>query len=259
MVCYARPASRLAAIVIVAWLVFSGPVSHFLDAAALMVAVTVATAGAAVAAALVFATFMSTRRRRAAAGGCVSCQFRCQHAMAGPTRRLWLVTTADRGPQGPEAAPGRSGARGRPGPAPGRSVPVFLPVPAVRSATPAPAAPAAPADGPARARELAAPRWPDRPAHRASQVSHRAPGPPVRAPQRERAGSPALAAAGPGRGRGAVRRIAGDRLSQHGLDGRPVAGPSPGQVPQVLWMNLGAAIMPRATTALTRYQRLKDP
>ena len=29
MVCYARPASLLAAIVAVAWLVFSGPVSHF--------------------------------------------------------------------------------------------------------------------------------------------------------------------------------------------------------------------------------------
>ena len=30
MVCYARPASRLAAIVLVAWLVFGGRVSHYL-------------------------------------------------------------------------------------------------------------------------------------------------------------------------------------------------------------------------------------
>ncbi len=78
MVCYARPASWLMAIVTVAWLVFSGPVSHFFGTAAAMVAVLTATAGAAVAAALVFTTFMSTRHRRAAAGGCVNCRFRCQ-------------------------------------------------------------------------------------------------------------------------------------------------------------------------------------
>ncbi len=40
MVCYARPASRLAAIAIVALLLFSRPVSHFFDTAALMLAVT---------------------------------------------------------------------------------------------------------------------------------------------------------------------------------------------------------------------------
>ena len=104
MVCYARPASRLAAIVFVAWLVFAVPVSHFFNTAALVTAVTVATVGAAGAAALAFATFMSARRRRAAAGGCVSCQFRCQHAMTEPTGRLWLVTIADRRPPAPAAA-----------------------------------------------------------------------------------------------------------------------------------------------------------
>jgi len=135
MVCYARPASLLAAIVAVAWLVFSGPVSHFFSTAAVLVAVLVATAGAAVAAALVFATFMSTRRRRAGAGGCVSCRFQCQHAMTG--QRLWLVTTADRRqPAGPGQA-----VTGRQAPVPVRSVPVFLPMPEV-------------------------PRWPDRPLHR---------------------------------------------------------------------------------------------
>ena len=135
MVCYARPASLLAAIVAVAWLVFSGPVSHFFSTAAVLVAVLVATASAAVAAALVFATFMSTRRRRAGAGGCVSCRFQCQHAMTG--QRLWLVTTADRGEP---ARPGPA-VTGRQAPVPARSVPVFLPVPEV-------------------------PRWPDRPLHR---------------------------------------------------------------------------------------------
>jgi hypothetical protein len=139
MVCYARPASLLAAIVAVAWLVFSGPLSHFFSTAAVVVAVLVATAGAAVTAALVFATLMSTRRRRAAAGGCVNCRFQCQHAMTNATggRRLWLVTTADRGePEGPGPA-----VTGRQAPLSVRSVPVFLPVPEV-------------------------PRWPDRPLHR---------------------------------------------------------------------------------------------
>ena len=139
MVCYARPASLLAAIVAVAWLVFGGPVSHFFSTAAVLVAVLVATASAAVAAVLVFATLMSARRRRAGAGGCVNCQFRCQHAMTTATRdrRLWLVTTADRGePAGPGQA-----VTGRQAPLSVRSVPVFLPVPEV-------------------------PRWPDRPLHR---------------------------------------------------------------------------------------------
>ena len=106
MVCYARPATLLAAIVAVAWLVFGGPVSHFFSTAAVVVAVLVAAASAAVAAVLVFATFMSTRRRRAGAGGCVNCQFRCQHAMTG--QRLWLVTTADRGEPARPACPKRS-------------------------------------------------------------------------------------------------------------------------------------------------------
>jgi hypothetical protein len=140
MVCYARPAIWLAAILTVAWLVFSGPVSHFFGTAAAMVAVLVATAGAAVAAAFVFATLMSTRRRRAGAGGCVNCRFRCQHAMTNTAkgRRLWLVTTADRR----ELAEAGQGVTGRPGPLPARSVPVLLPTPEVR---------------------VPGPRWPDQP------------------------------------------------------------------------------------------------
>ena len=208
MVCYARPASGLAAIIVVAWLVFSRPVSHFFDTAALVAAVTVATAGAAAAAALVFATLMSTRRRRAAAGGCVNCQFRCQHAMpqaaaTGPARRLWLVSTADRRPQGP--APSHPGESGPPSPGPGRSVPVLLPMPATRPVGPA------------------APRWPDRPAHRATQVSHEAPKLTVHAPppQRERAGSPRLAAGIPSRHLQSRRhRGSGDE----GADGTGIVG-----------------------------------
>jgi len=177
MVCYARPAIRLAALLIVACLVFARPVSHFLDTAALMAAVTAATVGAAVTAALVFAAFMSTRRRRASAGGCVSCQFRCQHAMTEQRRRPWLVTTADR--RGPAQILAGPGAHGRGGEVPARSVPVLLPVPTVRSAGTA-GAPAAAGCGPA------APRWPDRPAYRWSQAGRAA-----HIPVRERVGSPA--------------------------------------------------------------------
>jgi hypothetical protein len=141
---------------------------------------------------------MSTRRRRAAAGGCVSCQFRCQHAMAEPARRLRLVTIADRGAPGPagdRSAPalGHPGASrhgtaarhetaarhgsaarhlgfpGHPGEVPARSASVLLPMPTVRSAARAPV--------PAESCGPAAPRWPDRP---------------VRGRPRERAGSLAL-------------------------------------------------------------------
>ncbi len=167
MVCYARPATRLAAIVIVALLVFGRPLGHFFDTAAVMAAITVATGVAAVAAVLVFVALLSTRRRRAAAGGCVSCQFRCQHAMTEPSRtgrsrRLWLVSTADR--REPVPAQLRPGPE-RPG-VPGRPVPVFLP----------------------------APRWPDRPLHHAgparpSPASHH-PASHHPTSQKEHAGSP---------------------------------------------------------------------
>jgi hypothetical protein len=98
MVCYARPAGRMAAVVLVVLLVFGRHVGHFFDTAALTVAITVAAGGAAVAAAAAFAAFLSIRRRRAAAGGCVSCQLRCQHAMTEQPRRLLVVSTVERGP-----------------------------------------------------------------------------------------------------------------------------------------------------------------
>ena len=156
MVCYARPASLLAAIVAVAWLVFARPASHFFGTAVLAGALT-ATAVTVTAATLAFAAVMSIRHRRAAAGGCVNCRFRCQHAMTGiegpRSRRLRLVTTADR------RKPGNQHAGGQSGPVPARSAPVLLPMPEVRAP---------------------APRWPDRPIYRTSA-----------APRREHAGSPA--------------------------------------------------------------------
>jgi hypothetical protein len=175
MVCYARPASRMAALLLVVFLVFGRSARHFLDSAALFVAIAVAVAVAAVAAAVAFTMFLSVRRRRAAAGGCVSCQLRCQHAMTERPRRLLLVSTVDR-----DAAGGSRGSD--------RST-----VSTVFAAAAAPAAP----------------RWPDRPAIR----SGLAPRPVVasRAAGRERAGSAVLPAlflglvlAGPDRGVGGL-------------------------------------------------------
>ena len=135
MVCYARPAFRMAALLLVIFVAFGRPAGHLLASTALIVGIAMAVGGAALAAAIAFAVFLSVRRRRAAAGGCVSCQLRCQHAMTEPRRRLLLVSMVDR-----DAA--------RP------AVPA-----AVRPA--APAVPAVPA--PVRP---AAVRWPDRPAIR---------------------------------------------------------------------------------------------
>jgi hypothetical protein len=97
MVCYARPALRMAALLLVVFLVFGRSVGHFLASAALIVGIALAVGGAALAAAVAFTVFLSVRRRRAAAGGCVSCQLRCQHAMTEQPRRLLLVSTVDRG------------------------------------------------------------------------------------------------------------------------------------------------------------------
>lgn len=173
MVCYARPAGSLAVIITVAALVLSRPFSHISDTATFVAAVTAATAVAAVAAALVFAAFMSVRRRRAAAGGCVGCQFRCQHAMTEQSQRLWLVSTMDRRPQAP-ASGHPAATAGRPAPVPGHPRRPLLPI--------QPVAPMPVRDKGLKDLECdagSAPRWPDRPIRRAS--------PP--ASQRERVGA----------------------------------------------------------------------
>jgi hypothetical protein len=108
MVCYARPAGRFAVLLVGVLLVFGRPLSHFLDTAAFLAVATVSTGAAAIGAVLVFGAFMSTRHRRAANGGCVSCQFRCQHAMTEPDPRT-----------------------------PGRTGPVLLPMPSIPDADPA--------------------------------------------------------------------------------------------------------------------------
>jgi len=158
MVCYARPAGRMAAIILLVFLVFSRPISHYFNTAALVVAIAVAIAVAAALAAVAFGVFLAVRRRRAAAGGCVSCQLRCQHAMTEQPRRLLMVSTVDRGTdRAPVVARNPGAAR--------------LPVSAVDHGA-------------------SGPRWPDRPAHRTGPpVSQHASRPPARGPEQERAGS----------------------------------------------------------------------
>jgi hypothetical protein len=155
MVCYARPAFRMAALLLVVLVVFGRSAGHFLASTALIIGIAMAVGGAALAAAVAFTVFLSVRRRRAAGGGCVSCQLRCQHAMTEQPRRLLLVSMVDRGAAG--------GSRGADSPA-GR----------------------AGAAGPARPAGPAAPRWPDRPAIRSSAA--------LRPAGRERAGSAVLPA-----------------------------------------------------------------
>jgi hypothetical protein len=106
MVCYARPALRMAAVVLVLLVILgrSGArlfPGQFGGTAALMVAISVAAGVAVVAAALTFVAFGSIRRRRAVAGGCVHCQFRCQQAMTGAPERRPAGQAAQREPASP--------------------------------------------------------------------------------------------------------------------------------------------------------------
>jgi uncharacterized protein (DUF58 family) len=125
MVCYARPVSMMAALVLVVIAVFGRPVGHFFDAAALMLAITVAAGVAALAAVVAVAATMSIRRRRAAAGGCVGCQFRCQHAMTERPRRL-LVSSAPQREPGAPRWPDRPTYRSAPPAVSSRPVPVVI-------------------------------------------------------------------------------------------------------------------------------------
>ena len=97
MVCYAQRLITMTCIAIVAFLLLGKAVTHSLDIASLVVSVSAVLAGTAAAAAIAFVSFRSVRRRRALAGGCVTCTFKCQHAMteARPSR-MWLVTAVDR-------------------------------------------------------------------------------------------------------------------------------------------------------------------
>src|SRR5579872_5467230 len=248
MVCYARPAIRMAAVLLVVFLVFGRSMGHVLDSAALFAAIAIAVGGAALAAAVAFTVFLSVRQRRAATGGCVSCQLRCQHAMTEQPRRLPLVSMVDRGAAagarrpalpvvaaGPAVSAGRVVSAGRPGPA----GPRWPDRPAIHSGVPL---------RPAASRPAVAARPPvSRPVVWRPVAVPYVPAP--REAGRERAGSavlPALrlgfVAAGPHRGVGWLQRavhhieqVGPDRVRIHGVlelggearDGRlgVVAGP----------------------------------
>ncbi|HEX6523632.1 MAG TPA: hypothetical protein VF070_27075 [Streptosporangiaceae bacterium] len=157
MVCYARGAFGMMAVAIAVLVIFGRAIAHYLDVAALLTAILIVVAGTAMAATAAYVSFRSIRRRRALAGGCVGCQFRCQHAMtdfapgragAGGPTRLWLISSVDRG--APTPSPTRS-----------RAVPATIGSRAVPGASGSRLTPAAPRPG----GFVPAPRWPDRPLH----------------------------------------------------------------------------------------------
>jgi hypothetical protein len=103
MVCYARRATGILSVAIVAMFLYGGSTAHLLNIAPLLVSLAIVLGGAAIAAVAAFVALRSVRRRRSLNGGCVSCQLRCQHAMTGaPPARLWLISTTDRGAPVPE-------------------------------------------------------------------------------------------------------------------------------------------------------------
>jgi hypothetical protein len=141
----------MAGIILVVFLVFGKPTVHFFDTAALAVAITVALAALAITAAFVLAAAMSARRRRAASGGCVSCRYRCQHAMTEQPRP-WPASTAERGRARSAAVPGAVG------------------VPAGRTLLPIqPVVPRPVQDNGLELDLDLVPRWPDRPLYSVGQ------------------------------------------------------------------------------------------
>jgi hypothetical protein len=169
MVCYARSATGIATITLIAVLIFGRAAVHLLNVAALMVSISIVAGGTAVLAGLVFLALRSVRRRRALAGGCVACQLKCQHAMtdaasgfgagdgvfAGRAGRLWLVSSVDRGAPAQRPAPARRGVPER-GPVRGPAIPDRRPLVARQQPVVAGQMPVV---------VVPAPRWPDRPLH----------------------------------------------------------------------------------------------
>jgi hypothetical protein len=136
MVCYARRATWMSGITLGAIFVSGQAALHLLNVTALIVSTSAVLGGSTLLAGVFYLSFRAVRRKRALAGGCVGCQFTCQHAItefasAPVSTRSWLVRTVDRD-------------------APARQEPVSTPVPV---SVPAPRAPVM----------LPMPSWPDRP------------------------------------------------------------------------------------------------
>jgi hypothetical protein len=138
MVCYARRATWMSGITLGAIIVSGQAALHFLNVTALVISTSAVLGGSTLLAGVFYLSFRAVRRKRALAGGCVGCQFTCQHALtefAGipASGRPWLVRTIDRGAQALDAP----------------AIPAIPAIPAV----PAPRTPVM----------LPMPSWPDRP------------------------------------------------------------------------------------------------
>jgi len=125
MVCYARRAAWIAILGIIVLVMLGADETHLFDVVGLLITLAIVFGGTIIGAGLTVLALRSVQRNRAAAGACVTCRFRCQHAMTPPPQRLWLISTADRGAQQREK--------------------VFVPMPRVP------------------VRDHAGPQWPDRP------------------------------------------------------------------------------------------------
>ena len=159
MVCYAHRATWISGITLGAIIVSGQAVLHFLNVTALAVSASAVFGGSTLLAGVCYLSFRAVRRKRALAGGCVGCQFACQHALtefggAPASTRSWLVRTVDRGAAAPDAPVPHTPAPTGPVSVPAPRSPVMLPMPSWpdRPLVHAPSAPEAGQD-PMRRRE----------------------------------------------------------------------------------------------------------
>jgi hypothetical protein len=137
MVCYARRAAWIAILGIIVLVMLGADETHLFNVVGLLLTLAIVLGGAVTGAGLTVLAVRSVQRRRAATGACLTCQFRCQHAIVpGQPQRMWLISTADRGQRLVSTAD-RAGDEER--------QQVFVPLPRV----------------PVRARS--GPQWPDQP------------------------------------------------------------------------------------------------
>jgi hypothetical protein len=123
MVCYARRATWITISGIIVLVLIGADQTHLFNVLGLLLTLAIVLGGATTGAALSVLALRSVQRKRASAGACLTCQFRCQHALTAPApQRMWLISTVDRGPQ-----------------------PVFVPMPRIP------------------VRDHSGPQWPERP------------------------------------------------------------------------------------------------
>ena len=131
MVCYARRATWITILGIIVLVLIGADQTHLFDVLGLLLTMAIVLGGATTGAVLTVLALRSVQRKRASAGACLTCEFRCQHALTGPPQRMWLISTVDRGPRPLSTAQ--------------RQEKVFVPMPRIQ------------------VRDHASPQWPDRP------------------------------------------------------------------------------------------------